>query len=61
MCDRTLAYPFNVGASPLAHVNVAFFTVMLFVPPAGKHRDNMSGTDGAERLSVSKLLFSVFP
>ena len=32
------AYPFSVGDSPLAHVNVPFFTVMLFIPPPRKHQ-----------------------
>lgn len=31
------AYPFSVGGSFLAQVKVAFFMVMLFVPPPGKH------------------------
>ena len=33
-----LAYPLSVGGSLLAHVNVAFFTVMLFAPPPEKHQ-----------------------
>lgn len=41
-------YPCSVGGSFLAHVNVAFFTVMLFVAPAGRHqRYNTSGAAAA--------------
>lgn len=50
------AYPFSVGDSPLAHVNVPFFTVMLFIPPPRKHQKQYVRNHAWQQMSCSGLL-----
>ena len=55
-------YPCSVGGSFLAHVNVAFFTVMLFVAPAGRHQRKHVRRRRSHGLRLSsRLLLFVFP